>query len=181
MRMLCFGDSNTYGYDPRSYFGDRYASDDRWPDLLANYTHWEILNDGCNGRRIPERYHSMGELDSVDIFLIMLGTNDLLQGASLEEAASRMDSFLSSVYPHHHNILLVAPPALKRGAWVPTDALVTASEQMAEAYALLAQRQNVTFLNAAQWDIELTYDGVHFTEAGHHAFAKQLAAFLLSK
>ena len=181
MRILCFGDSNTYGYDPRSYFGDRYASDDRWPDLLAKYTNWEILNDGCNGRRIPEHYHTTRELAPVDIFLIMLGTNDLLQGASPGEAAARMENFLASVYPHHHNILLVAPPALKRGAWVPTDALVAASEQLAEAYAPLAQRQNVTFLNAAKWDIDLAYDGVHFTEAGHHAFAKQLAAFLLSK
>ena len=23
MRMLCYGDSNTYGYDPRGFFGDR--------------------------------------------------------------------------------------------------------------------------------------------------------------
>ena len=24
MKILCFGDSNTYGYDPRGYFGGRY-------------------------------------------------------------------------------------------------------------------------------------------------------------
>ena len=32
-RVLCFGDSNTYGYDPRSFFGGRYPG--RWTDLLA--------------------------------------------------------------------------------------------------------------------------------------------------
>lgn len=37
---MCFGDSNTYGYDPRGYFGDRYGAEDRWPDLLAKQTGW---------------------------------------------------------------------------------------------------------------------------------------------
>ena len=33
MRILCFGDSNTYGYDPRGFFADRYEARDRWVDL----------------------------------------------------------------------------------------------------------------------------------------------------
>ena len=34
MKILCFGDSNTYGYDPRSYFGGQYLAQHRWVDLL---------------------------------------------------------------------------------------------------------------------------------------------------
>ena len=30
-RLLCYGDSNTYGYDPRSYLGGRYPDSIRWP------------------------------------------------------------------------------------------------------------------------------------------------------
>ncbi len=33
-RILCFGDSNTYGYDPRSYLGGRYPASVRWTALL---------------------------------------------------------------------------------------------------------------------------------------------------
>lgn len=29
MNVVCFGDSNTYGYDPRSYLGGRYVADSR--------------------------------------------------------------------------------------------------------------------------------------------------------
>ncbi len=29
MKVICFGDSNTYGYDPRSLLGDRYDADSR--------------------------------------------------------------------------------------------------------------------------------------------------------
>ena len=53
MRVLCFGDSNTYGYDPRGFFGDRYDAEDRWVDLLAKQTGWDVINLGANGREIP--------------------------------------------------------------------------------------------------------------------------------
>lgn len=29
MKAICFGDSNTYGYDPRSRLGGRYDADSR--------------------------------------------------------------------------------------------------------------------------------------------------------
>ncbi len=52
MQILCFGDSNTYGYDPRGFFGDRYGAEDRWVDLLAKQTGHEIINAGANGRSL---------------------------------------------------------------------------------------------------------------------------------
>ena len=55
MRILCFGDSNTYGYDPRGFFGDLYDDKDRWVDLLAKQTGHEVINAGGNGREIPRR------------------------------------------------------------------------------------------------------------------------------
>ena len=38
MKVICFGDSNTYGYDPRSWIGGRYEPDSRWVDILAAET-----------------------------------------------------------------------------------------------------------------------------------------------
>ena len=34
-RILCWGDSNTYGYDPQSPLGGRYPPQVRWTDQLA--------------------------------------------------------------------------------------------------------------------------------------------------
>lgn len=53
MKAICFGDSNTYGYDPRGYFGGRYDADSRWVDILAAETDWTGYNMGQNGREIP--------------------------------------------------------------------------------------------------------------------------------
>ena len=177
MRILCFGDSNTYGYDPRGFFGDRYGAGDRWVDLLAKQTGWEMINAGANGREIPRNPYALRLLTEhapVDIFLVMLGTNDLLQGASAKEAATRMEAFLNLLLPHCKSILLVAPPPMKRGAWVPTDKLVTESIRLAEEYTLLAEKLNIPFVDTREWNIELTFDGVHFTEEGHHTFAESL-------
>lgn len=177
MRILCFGDSNTYGYDPRDFFGGRYGAGDRWVDLLAEQTGHEVINVGANGREIPRNPYALRLLTEhapVDIFLVMLGTNDLLQGASAKEAAARMETFLNSLLPHCKQILLVAPPPMKRGAWVPTDELISESNHLAEEYKLLAEKVNIPFVDTCRWSIELTFDGVHFTEEGHHSFVNHL-------
>ena len=177
MRILCFGDSNTYGFDPRGYFGDRYGAEDRWVDLLAKQTGYAVINAGINGREIPHGSYtspSLHERIPADILLVMLGTNDLLQGGSPEEIFDRMEYFLRQQLPRFRQIILVAPPPMKRGTWVPTDTLVTQSFLLAEEYKLLAEKLNILFMDTRQWNIELAFDGVHFTEAGHHSFAKHL-------
>ena len=184
MRLLCLGDSNTYGYDPRGFFGDRYPAECRWVDILAQQTGWEIRNEGQNGREIPSRpfqYQRAGELltpNPPDIFAIMLGTNDLLRGYSAVVACSRMEAFLRYIQPKCGQILLIAPPPMKRGAWVTEENLIAESMKLAEAYQALSQRLGIAFVNAGQWNVELTFDGVHFTEAGHRAFAEGLYAYL---
>ena len=177
MRILCFGDSNTYGYDPRGFFGDRYGAEDRWVDLLAKQTGHEVINAGDNGREIPRNPYALRLLREhapVDIFLVMLGINDLLQGSTAKEATARMENFLNQLLPHCKQIMLIAPPPMKRGAWVPTDELVSESIRLAEEYKLLSEKLNIPFVDTRNWNIELAFDGVHFIEEGHHAFANHL-------
>ena len=181
VRILCFGDSNTYGYDPRGFFGDRYDAEDRWVDLLAKQTGHKCINAGANGREIPRSPYALRLLTEhtpVVVFLVMLGTNDLLQGAKAKEAADRMEAFLNQLLPHCQQILLVAPPPMKRGAWVPTDELVTESIHLTEEYKLLAEKLSIPFVDTREWNIELAFDGVHFTEEGHHTFANRLTEYL---
>ena len=184
MRMLCYGDSNTYGYDPRGFVGDRYQKESRWVDILAQKLKWEIQNEGQNGREIPIRpfqYQRAGELltsNPPNIFAIMLGTNDLLRGDSAEVNCSRMEAFLRYLQPKCGQLLLIAPPPMKRGAWVTEENLITESVKLAEAYQVLSQKLGIAFANAGQWNVPLAFDGVHFTEAGHRAFAEGLYACL---
>ena len=54
MKILCFGDSNTYGYDPRSYFGGQYSAKHRWVDLLAQKLDCKAVNAGRMDGRFPD-------------------------------------------------------------------------------------------------------------------------------
>ena len=129
---------------------------------------------GENHRHLYRAGRLLTEHAPVDIFLVTLGTNDLLQGVSAKEAAARMEAFLNQLLPHCKSILLVSPPPMKRGAWVPTEALVAESIRLAEEYKLLAEKLNIPFVDTHHWNIDLTFDGVHFTEEGHHTFAENL-------
>ena len=178
MKLLCFGDSNTYGYDPRGWLSDRYGPEDRWPEVLASLTGCEVINAGANGRQIPRNPYALRllrEYGPTDIFLVMLGTNDLLQGASAEEAAARMEAFLTAL---PCPMVLVTPPPMKRGAWVPEDALAEESVRLGQEYLALSGRLGIPCIDTRHWGIELAYDGVHLTEAGHRTFAEKLAAEL---
>lgn len=172
MNVICFGDSNTYGYDPRGYFGGRYDADSRWVDILAAETGWTISNMGQNGREIPSATPTFPA--DTDLLIVMLGTNDLLQGQSPEQAAERLMRFLSGISLNQNKILLIAPPPVVLGAWVPSLQLIDDSRTFARLCQDLAEQMGIRFADAGKWDIPLAYDGVHFTERGQKAFAAKL-------
>ena len=172
MNVICFGDSNTYGYDPRGYFGGRYDAGCRWVDILAAETGWTICNMGQNGREIPSAAPVFPE--DTDLLIIMLGTNDLLQGRSPEQATEWLERFLSDISLDRSKILLIAPPPMALGVWVPSQRLIDDSHSFAQLCENLSERMGIRLVDAGKWNISLTYDGVHFTEQGHRAFAARL-------
>ena len=178
--LLCFGDSNTYGYDPRSFMGDRYPMDIRWTRLLEQCHGFRVRNLGQNGRCIPR---SEWELDRAaaqltgGLAVIMLGSNDLLQQPSIStrEVAARMDRFLRRLTVP---VLLIAPPPMIPGAWVEDPRLPGVSQELADSYRQLAVELKLEYANAGDCNVELSFDGVHFSPAGHRAFADGLATLL---
>ena len=185
--LLCFGDSNTYGYDPRSYLGGRYPEHIRWTGLLRA-AGWEVLNRGENGREIPV---TAGQLASCadllrrerpDLTAVMLGSNDLLSHPrfTAEDVTGRMETFLSYLRSHvpEARLLLIAPPPMVPGDWVTEPRLLTESARLGPCYRALAARLDLAFADAGAWGVDLCFDGVHFSPAGHRAFAAGLRAAL---
>ena len=167
MKILCIGDSNTYGYDPRSYLGSRYPAEVRWTDRLDGC---DVINCGVNGATIPRgrsRFSGMIKMNEPDLVIVMLGTNDLFSGLSAGQIADRMEAFLDSILPAGKPILLISPPILQYGEWVMDDDLVEESQKLGEAYRELAAGKGCLFADSGKWDIEMTFDGVHFSPEGH--------------
>ena len=94
--VLCFGDSNTYGYDPagmRDGTAVRYAQDVRWCGVVQRDLGegWHVIEEGLNGRTTvrDDMCHLDTNLNGIralpmlleahkplDAIVIMLGTND---------------------------------------------------------------------------------------------------------
>ena len=176
MKLVCFGDSNTRGYDPRSYLGSLYDRENRWVDILEDSTGCDVLNWGDNGREVPKAAASFPE--DTQLLIVMLGTSNLLQGMSVEETARRMEGFISGLSLEREKLLLIAPPPMVPGQWVQSAELIQASKDLARAYGELAERLGIFFADAGLWDVSMAYDGVHFTEQGHRAFARGLMKVL---
>lgn len=178
--VLCYGDSNTYGFDPRGFWDDRYGEDVRWCDLLAQKTGWQVINLGLNGRTIPKSPRELDVLDHAiqkaapDLSMILLGTNDILQGHPPEMAAQEMDELIGhckSRFPELP-LLLLSPPFTR--LW--DTALSRKIAALGSLYRQISQARNIPFLLLPE--LPLAFDGVHFSEAGHRQLAEFLCSYL---
>lgn len=188
MKILCYGDSNTYGYDPRGPIPGRYDASYRWCDLLAANTGWTVVNGGENGRIVPEPYWNYTDLKRMiredgpfDMICIMLGTNDVLISSRMDitPIVKRMEAlldFLVQNWPDMKQVLLTPPP-------IDIPEIPEANQKLnalIRAYEEVADQRGIGFIENHSWNIPLAYDGAHFAQQGHPLFAKHLEQALQS-
>ena len=55
-RVIFYGDSNTYGYDPADLADMRYSWSQRWTSIAAERLkgQFEVIPEGMNGRKLPD-------------------------------------------------------------------------------------------------------------------------------
>lgn len=194
-RILCFGDSNTWGFRPEKPF-TRFPRDIRWTGVVRQILgdDFEIIEEGLNGRTtvwddpygehknskvyLPPCLASHAELDLV---VIMLGTNDLkphfrnsaadvaLGLKTLVEIVRSSGAGRSGASP---GVLMVAPPPLGKLtllAGMYGDA-PEKSQDLAREVQLLAQFINCPFLDAGKVVSSSPIDGVHWEPDQHRRF-----------
>lgn len=200
--VLFYGDSNTWGFDPRT--GNRYPYDKRWTSICA-----EELGDvhlcipsGMNGRTtiyddpmkgcrngIEGLDFTLQTHKPIDIFVLMLGTNDL-KYASAEESAAGMSQLVSKlktvnqrfslsspVFPDDARILLVAPISLNQDInETGTYDAREESEKIPGLYAKIAEENQLDFMDASRITPPSETDGVHLSEEGHKKLGQAIAA-----
>ena len=197
-RILFYGDSNTYGYDPRSFVGGRYPENVRWTGVLKRRLAPEtsVYADGMNGRPVPASEDavrsakwSLLRVGPLDLFAVMLGSNDLLdsrEGAekTVRVTAFHLQNFLERIMdlkmkedggsgPAVQQALVIAPPQIGPGSW-GSDALEQERKMLSEAYRMAACQNGWSFADSAEWQCELSADGVHLTADGHKCFADHM-------
>lgn len=188
-KILCYGDSNTYGYDPRGIVGYRYPAEHRWVDLLSEHG-YHTVNEGMNGREFPTTkgsYKSLGTIlkrnMDADILTIMLGSNDIFSIDPLE-----YDSIISRIENMYINVplledfnklpkrtILISPPPYKQPVYGRED-VVEFSQGLHIAYEKYAVSKGLYFLDCGKWNLDMAFDGDHLSEEGHKTFADRIAS-----
>ena len=201
VNILCYGDSNTYGYTPD--WKSRYPRDVRWPGTLQALLgeDFYVVEDGLIGRTtaFPDanRYGrsamdflpvAIESHSPLDYLVLMLGTNDCKaeKTRSSAEAASGMEQLVrlaAGMLPMYTKLVVITPPAmhapvLERDPDFDAQSIAV-SEGLAEQHRRIAEAYGCLYLDAGTVARTSDVDGEHLDEQGHAALAKAVAELIL--
>jgi len=172
--IVCFGDSNTWGYIPGSD-GERFPREVRWPVRLAAALGdgWEVIAEGLSGRTatvdrpdsegrngLPYLLPCLHSHAPVDLVVIFLGTNDVNYVA--DDRVARCVARLVEIARREAGDVLVVCPA-------PFDGhdLVASFRAELDCEVLVAPPYTV-----------VADDFEHLDEQGHAALAAAVERFV---
>ncbi len=190
--ILCYGDSNTWGYIPGA--AQRYPRDVRWPGVLQAKlgADFHVIEEGLNARTTvmddPIRGGAIKNglsylrpcLEShapLDLVILALGVNDLKHrfGFSAYDIAANIATLIGVIQPIP--VLLVSPPHVG-----PLSALAELfagapekSRQLAPHYQAIAKQLGCHFFDAATLVQTSPIDGVHWAADQHVLLGSRLA------
>lgn len=198
--VLCYGDSNTWGYDPVTK--DRFDAETRWPRVLGQALgrDYEVIEEGLGGRTTVwddpiENYRNGREylipcLEShrpLDLVIILLGTNDLKKQFSLSaydiaQGASALVRVVQASQAGRDGrgplVLLLAPPPTV----TPSEEYVKmfeeaggGSQKFSEYYRRVAKELGCAFLDTSVVIVSSPLDGIHFEGREHCKLGKAVA------
>ncbi|MDO4940545.1 MAG: GDSL-type esterase/lipase family protein [Erysipelotrichaceae bacterium] len=199
--VICYGDSNTYGYDPRN--GLRYPKELRWTTILQKLlgAEYEVIVEGLNGRttaypRIDGEYKNglpyllpcLASHKPIDYIIFMLGTNDCNVDLNLssKDISIGMEKLLDiatkeilSIQDYVPEIILVVPASIGSNyLYSPfADQLdelsVIKSKELASLYKELSNKYGCEYLDCSKLEVS-SVDSEHLTIKSHQELARLL-------
>ena len=196
MTIYIYGDSNTEGYDPFGFPDYMYPEDRVWTSILQRELgeDFRVVADGVCGRCIPDDGYPLDLLVRrirrempVDVFAVMLGTNDYLNSrdGSIRAVAEDMRLFVTRLREKlaeegQHilpTIVIVTPRKIR----IPGLFSMTFDEFDADwhdAFSEVCEETGCIPADAASLDLPLAADGVHLSLEGHRVLGERAAEFV---
>jgi lysophospholipase L1-like esterase len=200
--ILCYGDSNTYGYNGETE--SRYPLEERWVTVMARELgdDYHVIAEGLNGRTTIWPDPVEGEYKSgktylvpcleshhpIDLIVLMLGTNDLKHrfGLSAWDIARSIETLLELIGGTTFGpdgmppeVLLVCPaPTCVRGTVFEEmfDGADEKSVHLARYYGEVADVYGAAFLDAGTVVKSSQVDGIHLDASELPKLGRAIAA-----
>jgi lysophospholipase L1-like esterase len=205
IRILCYGDSNTWGYIPGT--GERFDDNVRWTGMMQHFlgAEFKVIEEGLSGRTTAfdnERDWTkngsklllpMLETHApLDLVVLMLGTNDVKAqfGVTTEKIARNISYLVRAIQRSNSgrrgsapNVLLIAPPPLGKlegEVAIEFGGGAEKSQRFAQTYKAVAEQCGCDFLDAGSIIRSSDLDGVHFDEGDHRKFGEAVSQAIQS-
>lgn len=208
-RILCFGDSNTWGATPGT--GKRIAEEKRWTGVCQRLlgAEYRILEEGLPGRTtvyedpcdplmngLAALGYTLCSQKPIDVAVLFLGTNDV-KFTNAAGTANGIDTLLhrilnanvfyrgaNPVFCGQPKILLVAPPLiLPEIDQITPDSRFAGcshhSKSFSRLYRQIAENYGIDFLDAAAIVKPSMVDCLHLDEDAHAVLGTAISKKIL--
>ena len=202
-KILCFGDSNTYGFIPQ--ICKRYATNERWSGILQTLLNenYEVLEQGMNNRtgffKNPESVKLCGteylpvylrNNPDIDICILELGTNDaqFIYEYSENSVRDGLQNLINSIRDVNTQTKIIIVPPVKIQAnilngmfsmYFNLDSVEKISKTF-HIYKEIAQENKCYYLDFNEFVNPSELDGLHYSAESHKIIADKVADFIKS-
>ena len=198
--VLCYGDSNTWGYDPATQ--GRFPMEVRWPGVMRELLgegYW-VIEEGLNGRTTvwddPLEGHKNGKEQLIpcieshkplDLVVVGLGVNDLKMrfgvpawdiAASAGKLVEMVQKSATGPGDGAPKVLLLCPAKVGKLTDF-ADMFEGAQEKsgrLAEHFERVAEERGVPWLDIGSVAQVSDLDGIHFEADEHRKIGEAVAA-----
>ncbi len=194
-KILCFGDSNTYGFIPSS--GKRYDENSRWSGILKKLLReeYEIIEAGCNNRTAfcdnPAGVNETGYkvlpsllTPDIDCVILAVGINDLqyLYNISMKDYENGLENLIGIVRTKlpRAKIILLSPSVITEDilnsyfAAMFDETSIEKSKQLSAIYERAARKENCKLLDLKKIASPSKTDGLHYEKIEHIKIANAI-------
>ncbi|MBR6126804.1 hypothetical protein IKQ21_03880, partial [bacterium] len=198
-KILCYGDSNTFGYKPDD--GERYGKNSRWTGILQSKLgeNFEIIEEGMCDRtgfvdnpkgfifsaqkHFPEL---ISNIDKVDIIILALGTNDLqlFYDINDKQIEDGLKILINLAKEKSDEIILIPPVILDENILKGSfnfqfdEKSIEKSKKVGEIYKKLAKTMDCKIFDFNEFVKPSKIDGLHYDENSHKLIAENLALYI---
>ena len=190
-KILCFGDSNVYGFNPKNF--QRYEENKRWSGILKNALDGYIITEaGCNNRTCfsnKEKNLNSFEaidkylLDNYDIVILAIGINDLQYkfNTDTKELEEKLIKLIGKI---NSNVILLCPNKIDECilnsyfSELFNKTSVEKSKNLREIYSAVAKQTNSKIIYLEDIAKTSTIDGLHYMPEEHEKIANALIKFI---
>ncbi len=201
-KIICYGDSNTFGYNTVN--ASRFDENTRWTSVLQKKlgTEYEIINEGmCDrtgfvtnpkGFLFSAQKHFpklISESGNIDILILWIGTNDLQTqyDISADTVEKGLEKLINIAKEKAKKIIIIPPIILNEKIlegffnYQFDETSVVKSKKIGEIFRNLANVYHCEYFDINKFTNPSDFDGLHYDENSHKLIANNIAIFIKEK